>query len=325
MVQQQQEVFSALKTLYELDIGKSIREESDTKARAATPYGESGASVPLHRTGPGSPSAPMIIRERTSPNYYSHSRSRPRSHSYGRYDSNIDQVDPDLTFYDDVLVKAELSSSDSLAKIPSTDRGGYRTLLLAEALQHTRQAGDEYQYLRMLATRLERRNRDMLDTTKFRQENAIYAFTIVTIVFLPLSAVASIFGMNTSDIRDMDGGQWIYWATAVPVTAVTVLLGLLWTGELSNLGAWLGEALLRLAGRKGGVNKGIAEKGGRWRLWFGEGTGSGLRERETMMTGITNHNVSFLDGTNTGPRVLGIIKEIYNLKVRTRNKIMKAP
>jgi hypothetical protein len=44
-------------------------------------------------------------------------------------------------------------------------------------------------------------------------------FTLVTIIFLPLSFVASVFGMNTVDIRDMDSSQWIFWATALPVTA----------------------------------------------------------------------------------------------------------
>lgn len=46
-----------------------------------------------------------------------------------------------------------------------------------------------------------------VDLTKDRQEMAIYAFTIVTVIFLPLSAVASVFGMNTADIRDMDLNQ----------------------------------------------------------------------------------------------------------------------
>jgi len=85
----------------------------------------------------------------------------------------------------------------------------------------------------------------MADTTKFRQENALYAFTIVTIIFLPLSAVSSIFGMNTSDLRDMEQGQWLYWATAIPATVTVVLLGLLWTGELGNAFRWVYWGILR--------------------------------------------------------------------------------
>ena len=71
---------------------------------------------------------------------------------------------------------------------------------------------------------------------KDRQEAALYAFTIVTIIFLPLSTVASIMGMNTNDIRNMDQTQWLFWAVAVPVTIVVVLGGLYWAGELAN--AW---------------------------------------------------------------------------------------
>jgi len=43
-----------------------------------------------------------------------------------------------------------------------------------------------------------------VELTKDRQEMAIYVFTLVTVVFLPLSAVASIFGINTADIRDTE-------------------------------------------------------------------------------------------------------------------------
>lgn len=82
-------------------------------------------------------------------------------------------------------------------------------------------------------------NQNKVETTKDRQERAIYAFTIVTVIFLPLSSVASIFGINTKDVRDTDLGQWAYWATAVPVTAAVVFFGLLWTGELGNIIRWV--------------------------------------------------------------------------------------
>lgn len=47
-------------------------------------------------------------------------------------------------------------------------------------------------------------------------------FTVVTIIFLPLSFVTSFFGMNTNDIRDMASGQSLFWAVAIPLTAVTM-------------------------------------------------------------------------------------------------------
>ncbi|RSL42936.1 hypothetical protein CEP53_011933 [Fusarium sp. AF-6] len=51
---------------------------------------------------------------------------------------------------------------------------------------------------------------------------AILVFTIVTVIFLPLSFVTSFFGMNTADLRDMDLGQWLFWAVSIPVTVTIV-------------------------------------------------------------------------------------------------------
>ena len=45
--------------------------------------------------------------------------------------------------------------------------------------------------------------------------------------------------MNTSDVRNMESGQWLYWAVAVPMTAAVVFLGLLWTGELRKIVRWV--------------------------------------------------------------------------------------
>lgn len=72
----------------------------------------------------------------------------------------------------------------------------------------------------------------------------------MTIIFLPLSAVSSIFGMNTADIRDMDLGQWAYWAAALPVTAAVIFLGLLFTGELRALLRWAVTGAEKEGGRQ---------------------------------------------------------------------------
>ena len=82
----------------------------------------------------------------------------------------------------------------------------------------------------------------MIDSNKDRQEAAIYAFTIVTIIFLPLSFVSGFLGMNTSDMRTMSQKQWVFWAVAIPLTLVIVIISLLWAGELKN--AW--DALAKL-------------------------------------------------------------------------------
>ncbi|KAF2839532.1 hypothetical protein M501DRAFT_1056889 [Patellaria atrata CBS 101060] len=55
---------------------------------------------------------------------------------------------------------------------------------------------------------------------------AILVFTMVTIVFLPLSFITSFFGMNVSDLRNMDKTQTIFWSTALPVTGTVVCAAL---------------------------------------------------------------------------------------------------
>lgn len=55
------------------------------------------------------------------------------------------------------------------------------------------------------------------------QSVAIYVFTLVTVVFLPLSFATSYMGMNTSDIRDMEQGRWIFWAVGGVLTVVVPL------------------------------------------------------------------------------------------------------
>lgn len=63
-----------------------------------------------------------------------------------------------------------------------------------------------------------------------RQEDhtiAVLVFTVVTIVFLPLNFVCSFFGMNVSDIRDMNSTQSLFWVVAACVTSVVVTASIL--------------------------------------------------------------------------------------------------
>lgn len=39
--------------------------------------------------------------------------------------------------------------------------------------------------------------------------------------------------MNTIDVRDMNYNQWLFWATAIPVTVVVVVVSLIGAGVLS--------------------------------------------------------------------------------------------
>ena len=68
---------------------------------------------------------------------------------------------------------------------------------------------------------------------KDKQDAAIYTFTVVTIIFLPISTVASVLGMNTYDVRNMNETQWLFWAIALPLTAVVITVSLFAAGIIA--------------------------------------------------------------------------------------------
>lgn len=144
--------------------------------------------------------------------------------------AEVEYIDMDEQF------ETELASA---TKLSPTDPAGFRGLLLTECARLVDQREYEFRRYTEYAEDLERAVLYKMDWTKDRQENAIYAFTLVTIIFLPLSSIASIFGMNTSDVRDMPFGQWLYWATALPVTLAVILGGLWWMNELDNVTGWV--------------------------------------------------------------------------------------
>ncbi|KAH6608778.1 mg2+ transporter [Trichoderma cornu-damae] len=142
--------------------------------------------------------------------------------------------------YDQDRIGVQFSTDlEAASKLSSTDAGGFRSLFLADCANIIEQREYEFRRNTEYAEDLERDIVYKMEWTKDKQENAIYAFTLVTIVFLPLSAISSIFGMNTKDIRNMDFDQWLYWVVAVPVTVIIIVAGLWWMGELGNTTDWL--------------------------------------------------------------------------------------
>ncbi|KAJ4512146.1 hypothetical protein HRR83_006106 [Exophiala dermatitidis] len=88
---------------------------------------------------------------------------------------------------------------------------------------------------------------ELTQAVEIQQEDhgkAILVFTIVTIIFLPMSLVTGFLGMNTADLRNLHSGQWIFWAAAVPLTCavvgVTVWIG--YRGESLSRWLWLWKA-----------------------------------------------------------------------------------
>ncbi|KAL7625278.1 hypothetical protein AAE478_004494 [Parahypoxylon ruwenzoriense] len=68
----------------------------------------------------------------------------------------------------------------------------------------------------------------LLEVLEEGHGKAIRVFTLVTLFFLPMSFVTSFFGMNTSDIRDMDNKSTFFWLIALPSTAGIVAVAFLY-------------------------------------------------------------------------------------------------
>ncbi|KAK0379059.1 hypothetical protein CLIM01_03558 [Colletotrichum limetticola] len=97
---------------------------------------------------------------------------------------------------------------------------------------------------------LRKKVRVLRDETKQRIEildeghgKAIRVFTIVTLFFLPLSFITSFFGMNTTDIRDTNYDQKIFWISALPVTFGVIGLAFLYGYKWDMIAGWANRTL----------------------------------------------------------------------------------
>ncbi|KAJ4390516.1 hypothetical protein N0V85_007144 [Neurospora sp. IMI 360204] len=178
----------------------------------------------------GARSAPNIYRQY---NHYEQPYLRS-AHGYGQQGQGQYYEPP--PFY---VEEVPDSMTEESKQLSARDPGGFRQLFLNECILQLDQREREFEEYELHSKQLRVMNRNKVDIKKDRQERLIYAFTVVTIIFLPLSAVSSIFGMNTSDIRDMEVGQWAYWAVAIPVTAAVLFLGFLFTGDLGAVFRWV--------------------------------------------------------------------------------------
>lgn len=187
-------------------------------------------ATPVHYSG-----APRVIPPPPPPpiyrqyNHYEQSRMKPEPGYVQR------GYEPPPFYVEEVPG----SMSEESKQLSARDPGGFRQLFLNECILQLDQREREFEEYELHSKQLRVMNRNKVDIKKDRQERLIYAFTVVTIIFLPLSAVSSIFGMNTSDIRDMEVGQWAYWAVAIPVTAAVLFLGFLFTGDLGTAFRWV--------------------------------------------------------------------------------------
>ena len=71
---------------------------------------------------------------------------------------------------------------------------------------------------------LANQNVELVETLQDDNSKAIFVFTMVTVLFLPLSFVAGFFGMNVAGISGTSSTVLHFWAIAVPLTFGLVFL-----------------------------------------------------------------------------------------------------
>ncbi|KAL1839816.1 hypothetical protein VTJ49DRAFT_1095 [Mycothermus thermophilus] len=101
----------------------------------------------------------------------------------------------------------------------------------------------------MFTESLQRRVKQMVEVMDEGNDKSIHVFTVVTVLFLPLTFVSGFFGMNTIDIRDIDADQTLYWTVAIPVTLVTLCATLVYAYKGGEIRDKLHEKLHEKSGR----------------------------------------------------------------------------
>lgn len=97
-----------------------------------------------------------------------------------------------------------------------------------------------------LATRLWILKDQVKQTIEIMEEDhgkAIRVFTVVTLFFLPLSFVSSFLGMNTTDVRNSEWNQAIFWITAVPITVGVLSLAFIYGYKGEEVRDWTIQVL----------------------------------------------------------------------------------
>ncbi|KAG9197511.1 hypothetical protein G6514_001505 [Epicoccum nigrum] len=119
-----------------------------------------------------------------------------------------------ISVLDDMTYKSDIPSRRAMFP--------YERLLLQSCQDFLGMTAQEYRYLLARCGPLSDSTKQSLEITEEDHGKAIMVFTIVTVIFLPLSFVTSFLGMNTTDIRDMGSSSSLFWSIAIPLTAITM-------------------------------------------------------------------------------------------------------
>jgi hypothetical protein len=109
----------------------------------------------------------------------------------------------------------------------------YERILLNSCLDNLTLTREEYEDQIRRCGPLSNSTKQSAEINEEDHGKAILVFTVVTVIFLPLSFVTSYLGMNTSDIRDMDNKQSLFWEIALPLTMgiMATMLAIAYNGD----------------------------------------------------------------------------------------------
>lgn len=88
---------------------------------------------------------------------------------------------------------------------------------LEEQLRHCKE-------LQGRAKDLAEQNLQLVETLTDDHDRAVLLFTIITVIFLPLSFVAGLFGMNLAGISNTTSKVSLFWYIATPFTVTIIFL-----------------------------------------------------------------------------------------------------
>ncbi|KDN66471.1 hypothetical protein CSUB01_08187 [Colletotrichum sublineola] len=174
-----------------------------------------------------------------------------------------------LQAFKNILVFFSIQARTILLIVVDKKRiGRYRAeaKLTDQAVEKIQLEITEIRNLSLVGNKLRCQVREDLDVLDEGHGYAIRVFTLVTLIFLPLSFFTSFFGMNTTDIRDMPLGSSAYWATAVPATILILCSAYIYAYKSETLAqrvyrdGWVNRVMVKWSG--GGLDQTVASREG---------------------------------------------------------------
>ncbi|PMD64437.1 uncharacterized protein K444DRAFT_303056 [Hyaloscypha bicolor E] len=138
---------------------------------------------------------------------------------------DIQDLVQELTIIETILRQQRTVLEGSLALFGASAKSqdAFSLITLAKALQDVRKQLNNVTELLQMAQNKKNLLSQAISIRKETNNQAILVFTIVTVIFLPLSFMTSYLGMNSIDIRNAAFTQLRFWELAIPLTVIVLV------------------------------------------------------------------------------------------------------